>query len=843
MTEIAKPQSENPKSQTHPTSQPAPENWEGQAEPAAPVSDLQRRLANPRPGLSPRDLLALQRTVGNQAVQRLLAHKSKATADDRRQDAESGSPHLVQRAIGVDGGETDANTESAIEQARGSGQGLPNEVQTKMEGTFGADFSAVRVHTDARSESLNRAVGARAFTTGNDIFVRPSEYSPGSREGQKLLAHELTHVVQQSGSAVQRTLSENAAAREKPDAPALYPMPQLRNAPVIPVVQRLVSTTLMVKDPVVIRKYKLLGQISIIYNPSNGTYFVMPMGNPFGPGAGTYTPEDLDFAPNFNYQGRDKLDVQPSQTTKNIEMGEVTPEKTESSGGLLNLGSNQNKLEEGFGKLDEDIEQFGYDDGYEDAHEDGIANKAEASFGKSANPEYKTNGAYFLGYKRGYKDGFIRGREDAESYSKDELEEAKQNVKSQEKKEELKGQSTEITHNEQEATERKKNAKAFFEDFIERHQATTDDILLLLPVIKDHFGLTNISYSISGDEMEIAYYASPPDYSHLKKVQHGPDTSKEANHPASAFKAKKSALTSLDKDAGLATPLGAIMNQLSLKDTEVELLAKGDTTKADRPKRVHATVVGTRRKKGGRVTGAVNPASIAHLGHHENMVLNKDETTWTSFYDGGHLIGDQLMPSSGPDTFEEWNLAPMEQVLNQQSYLGFVENVIAAGAEDTSGTVDKSIHISMIASVYYPDKEFTVKEKDLAASGFIPNDGTIAKKGNMPGPGGKPLSKKDRSVKIPSRIPYKWVLDAKIDDPSYTFQTKTAKPSKTAKSGNTAFPYFNYSDLKTKEIPQDDRHWWVLKGANKDKKTNEIKTAANQKTMHFEAYQYYPKRK
>jgi hypothetical protein len=53
------------------------------------------------------------------------------------------------------------------------------------------------VHTDARSDALNRALEARAFTTGQDIFFRSGEYDPGSAAGQALLAHELAHVVQQ----------------------------------------------------------------------------------------------------------------------------------------------------------------------------------------------------------------------------------------------------------------------------------------------------------------------------------------------------------------------------------------------------------------------------------------------------------------------------------------------------------------------------------------------------------------------------------------------------------------------------------------------------------------------
>jgi outer membrane protein OmpA-like peptidoglycan-associated protein len=68
-----------------------------------------------------------------------------------------------------------------------------------MESAFGVDFGSVRVHTGAQANMLNHQLSARAFTTGQDIFFRQGEYNPGSSGGQELLAHELTHVVQQNG--------------------------------------------------------------------------------------------------------------------------------------------------------------------------------------------------------------------------------------------------------------------------------------------------------------------------------------------------------------------------------------------------------------------------------------------------------------------------------------------------------------------------------------------------------------------------------------------------------------------------------------------------------------------
>jgi hypothetical protein len=103
------------------------------------------------------------------------------------------------------GGETvSSDIESSIESARGSGSAMDDTTRSKMEGAFNADFSGVRVHTDSQSDTLNQSIQAKAFTTGQDIFMSSDSYSPSSSSGQELLAHELTHVVQQNGASVQR---------------------------------------------------------------------------------------------------------------------------------------------------------------------------------------------------------------------------------------------------------------------------------------------------------------------------------------------------------------------------------------------------------------------------------------------------------------------------------------------------------------------------------------------------------------------------------------------------------------------------------------------------------------
>ncbi|MEH2226938.1 eCIS core domain-containing protein [Nostoc sp.] len=99
-----------------------------------------------------------------------------------------------------------SDLETSIQQERGSGQPLSDDIRQPMEQAFGTDFSAVKIHRDNRSDQLNQSIQARAFTTGQDIFFRQGEYAPESHGGKELLAHELTHVVQQNGSALGRKL-------------------------------------------------------------------------------------------------------------------------------------------------------------------------------------------------------------------------------------------------------------------------------------------------------------------------------------------------------------------------------------------------------------------------------------------------------------------------------------------------------------------------------------------------------------------------------------------------------------------------------------------------------------
>lgn len=126
----------------------------------------------------------------------------------------------IQRASSENGGvPVTPQIENRVGQLQGGGQPLPDNTRTFFEDRMGADFSDVRIHADSPSADLSRDLQARAFTVGNDIAFNRGEYNPDSDEGKHLLAHELTHTLQQGASLqrrIQREIDPNATPTEEP---------------------------------------------------------------------------------------------------------------------------------------------------------------------------------------------------------------------------------------------------------------------------------------------------------------------------------------------------------------------------------------------------------------------------------------------------------------------------------------------------------------------------------------------------------------------------------------------------------------------------------------------------
>ena len=123
--------------------------------------------------LTPSAVMHLQKTAGNASVTAAL---------------EEQEPSLVKDVVGS-----------------GGGSPLDRDTRGFMESRLGADFSDVRVHTDGRASESAKSVQAYAYTVGNDVVFQSGKYEPQSESGQRMLAHELTHVVQQRSGPVDGT--------------------------------------------------------------------------------------------------------------------------------------------------------------------------------------------------------------------------------------------------------------------------------------------------------------------------------------------------------------------------------------------------------------------------------------------------------------------------------------------------------------------------------------------------------------------------------------------------------------------------------------------------------------
>ena len=130
--------------------------------------------------------------------------------------------HVHTRPLGPSGSHwqrsvrTDGSHPAAL-QVAGGGRPLEPEVRAEMGARLGHDFSHVRVHDDGRAHDSAAAMRALAYTVGSDIVFRRGGYNPGTAEGKLTLAHELTHVIQQSQGTVDGTETAAGGRVSSPD--------------------------------------------------------------------------------------------------------------------------------------------------------------------------------------------------------------------------------------------------------------------------------------------------------------------------------------------------------------------------------------------------------------------------------------------------------------------------------------------------------------------------------------------------------------------------------------------------------------------------------------------------
>ena len=162
-------------------------------------------------------LAHLHRSVGNAQVARLVAQREDIPEEEDIQAkhdrtlARVASGAVVEREpfpeVGLEGGPISDGLASRIDSQRGGGGSLDDGARSTMEGAFGTSFGDVRVHTGGEAESLSRNISAQAFTTGSDIFFGRG----ASPADSGLLAHELSHVVQQRGVGGGGSMTVSAA--------------------------------------------------------------------------------------------------------------------------------------------------------------------------------------------------------------------------------------------------------------------------------------------------------------------------------------------------------------------------------------------------------------------------------------------------------------------------------------------------------------------------------------------------------------------------------------------------------------------------------------------------------
>ncbi|NJL46811.1 MAG: DUF4157 domain-containing protein [Leptolyngbyaceae cyanobacterium SM2_5_2] len=186
------------------------ETLQTKAEEATPIQRLCAECEQKAPVLQPKLTVGPAQDAYEQEADRVADHVANAllapgTNPNRAQT--QGHPPAITPLVMRQGEGTvtpSPQVEQGIQQSRGGGEAIAPPLRQSMEQAFDADFSPVRVHTNSQANQLNRSLNARAFTTGKDIYFNQGEYQPDSQAGQKLLAHELTHVVQQTGMEGER---------------------------------------------------------------------------------------------------------------------------------------------------------------------------------------------------------------------------------------------------------------------------------------------------------------------------------------------------------------------------------------------------------------------------------------------------------------------------------------------------------------------------------------------------------------------------------------------------------------------------------------------------------------
>ncbi len=224
--------------------------------------------------------------------------------------------------------------EANINSVNGGGQPLPESVRSFFEPRFGHDFNSVYVHADNRADRLSRSVNALAFTAGRNIFFSSGAYNPASRDGLHLLAHELTHTVQQTGGLKAKQFSH-------------LPDIQMKCAACEEELQRsldISSTSELIQRRVVCDEWgencqsvpdeeeTSHSQPEEVYTPADQDYGYTPADQNYTPADQNYTPADQNYIPaDQNYTPADQNYTPADQNYTPAEYTASEPEGSTST--------------------------------------------------------------------------------------------------------------------------------------------------------------------------------------------------------------------------------------------------------------------------------------------------------------------------------------------------------------------------------------------------------------------------------------------------------------------------------------------------------------------------------
>ena len=168
-----------------------------------------QQLALPMPGLSvgrSDDPTEIEADHVAERVVEALRHRTTGNAVVHEGEPAAAVRRHAEGPVGLDGGNAPSAVQALVAHAGSTGRPLPPQAQADFGGALGANLSGVRVHTGSAVARASRSISAAAFTVGSDVFLRDGMPDTSAAAGQKLLAHELAHTVQQGGARVGRVI-------------------------------------------------------------------------------------------------------------------------------------------------------------------------------------------------------------------------------------------------------------------------------------------------------------------------------------------------------------------------------------------------------------------------------------------------------------------------------------------------------------------------------------------------------------------------------------------------------------------------------------------------------------